>query len=119
MLKEMIKEDYLKSHKTFWQGKTYKEAGKEVDKFVNKFIDAQSHGQLQDVARQQVLRTINDYIPKDMGRKISAVQAFNHLQAVSTFMRNIFSNSAFNSVEKLSNTLAWGTDSLIQKSTYC
>lgn len=135
-LKEMIESHYLKATRKLFSGKTLQELAiggretdelvaslpdrmkafvtgkeiKDIDTWLDRFLKSKSTKKLQELNRQVLLGRIRNEIPKTGGKKLSTIQAFSHLLNFKTFSRNIISNTTFNIMEDMSNTVAWGAD---------
>lgn len=80
---------------------------------VKKALEGQNIEFLKDTALMQVFGKISDKMPSSLAQKASTYQAMSHLLNARTMMRNITSNTAFNSVDRISTDIGSIVDSLI------
>lgn len=81
--------------------------------FVKKALEGQNIEFLKDTAVMQVFGKISDKIPSSIAQKASTYQAMSHLLNARTMMRNITSNAAFNTVDRISTDIGAIADSII------
>ena len=81
--------------------------------FVKKALEGQNIEFLKDTAVMQVFGKISDEIPSSIAQKASTYQAMSHLLNARTMMRNITSNAAFNTVDRISTDIGAIADSII------
>lgn len=80
---------------------------------VKKALEGQDISFLKDTATMQMFGKIADKMPTTFAKKASAYQAMSHLLNARTMARNIVSNTAFNTVDRISTNIGSIVDCLM------
>lgn len=77
--------------------------GKELTNYIERTLLRSDNIELQSMLRFQLVGEMKDAIPKELGRQVSAIQAFSHLASLRTYNRNWLSNASFGFLEDISH----------------